>query len=100
MSGRHVGGRHGGGDLTARVRAAAALRTDFEREMQSAQRDDMDLDWLAWASRMSAAMGQLLDIMNGPQPAVTVRFPDGSGFLTSADIEVLVGLVRRLGGVR
>jgi hypothetical protein len=94
-------GRHAaGGELTARVRAAKALRDDFEREFRAAQRDDMDRDWAAWARRMVAALDQLLDVLNGPQPAVTVRFPDGSGFLTAADVEVLVGLVRRLGGVR
>jgi len=100
MSGRHAGGRSSGGDLTARVRAASALRADFEREMRSSQLDEVDRNWLGWAARLSAAMSTVLDVLNGPQPAVTVRFPDGSAFLTSQDTEALTGVVRRLGGVQ
>ena len=48
-----MSGRHDGGDLRARAKAAKGLRNDFERELRSTQRGDMDLDWLAWANRLS-----------------------------------------------
>lgn len=95
-----MSGRHDGGQLTARVKAARGVRDDFEKAFRSALKSDVDLDWLAWATRLSSVLGEVLAILDGPQPAVTTLFPDGSAYLTVEDVLALVALARKLGGGR
>lgn len=80
--------------LAARVKAAGALRDDFEREFRSAQKADLDRDWLTWAKNLSAVLGTVLEIMDGPAPAVTLLFPDGGAFLTADDVQLAASALR------
>ena len=84
----------GGGDLAARVGAARDLRDDFERAFRSALKSDIDIDidWQGWAARLSAVLGTLLALLEGPAPAATVRFPDGSAFIEAKGVQAVLAL--------
>ena len=60
----------------------------------------MDLDWLTWATRLSSVLSEVLAILNGPEPAITMTFPDGSGFLIAEDVRAILAIARALGGAR
>ena len=60
----------------------------------------MDLDWLTWATRLSSVLGEVLAILHGPEPAITMTFPDQSVFLAAEDARALLALARKLGGGR
>lgn len=75
-----------GPDLTARVDAAQAIRAEFERALTADAGD-----WLWWSKRLASALDSMITILRGPSPAVTVVMPDGSAFLTRADLLTALG---------
>jgi hypothetical protein len=91
---RHDRASAGDGNLIARAKAAGAIRADFERQVRSSLTTGIDVDWLTWASRLSAVLGEMLALLEGPGGAITVLFPDGGAFLAADDVRVALAALR------
>jgi hypothetical protein len=82
-------------ELADRRNAAAAVLADYQREVAAILRTPgIDPEWSLWASRLAAAVCQLLefaDDQGASLRAATFVLPDGSATLSPADLDTVLG---------
>ncbi|HWG62539.1 MAG TPA: hypothetical protein VG253_12575 [Streptosporangiaceae bacterium] len=74
-----------GAELAARVTAAAAVLADYQREAAAADVAGRAM----WGARLADTLGYLLAGL--AQPASAGVLPDGSAWLTAADVGTVLG---------